>query len=113
MGKRKKEAPCLQVRVLYTPYTPVLYSKIGVFRGMHFFLFLLLNIDCGYSLEPPYWIIWSIHSEDIEQNSNYENDRGKENDRQGKFSIAIFLRGSAVRTRQSMFLFMTINENTW
>ena len=27
-------------------------SKIGVYRGIHFFLFLLKNIDCGYSLEP-------------------------------------------------------------
>ena len=35
---------------------PLLYSKTGVYRGMHyFFLFLLKNIDCGYSLEPPRW----------------------------------------------------------
>ena len=33
------------------PYTPLLYSKTGVYRGIHFFLFLLQNIDCGYSLE--------------------------------------------------------------
>ena len=33
--------------------TPLLYSKTGVYRGIHFFLFLLKNIDCGYSLEPP------------------------------------------------------------
>ena len=26
----------------------------GVYRGIHFFLFLLQNIDCGYSLEPPH-----------------------------------------------------------
>ena len=33
-----------------------LYSKTGVFRGIHvpFFLFLLQNIDCGYMLEPPW-----------------------------------------------------------
>ena len=31
-----------------------LYSKTGVCRGISiFFLFLLQNIDCGYSLEPP------------------------------------------------------------
>ena len=43
-----------QVRVTKTPYTPVLYSKTGVYWGKHFFLFLLQNIDCGYSLEPPH-----------------------------------------------------------
>ena len=43
-----------QVRVTNTPYTPLLYSKTGVHRGVHFFLFLLQNIDCGYSLEPPH-----------------------------------------------------------
>ena len=26
-------------------------SKTGVYRGIHFFLFLLQNIDCWYSLE--------------------------------------------------------------
>ena len=36
------------------PLTPHFYiNKTGVYRGIHFFLFLLLNIDCGYSLEPP------------------------------------------------------------
>ena len=29
-----------------------LYSKTGVYRGIHFFLLLLKSIDCGYSLEP-------------------------------------------------------------
>ena len=29
-------------------------SKTGVYRGIHFFLFLLQNIDRGYSLEPPH-----------------------------------------------------------
>ena len=41
------------------PYTPLLYGKTGVYRGIFtgvyiIFLFLLLNIDCGYSLEPPH-----------------------------------------------------------
>ena len=35
------------------PHTPLLYSKTGVCRGIPIFLFLLQNIDCGYSLEPP------------------------------------------------------------
>ena len=39
-----------QVRVTNTP----LHSKTGVYRGIHFFLFLLQNIDCGYLLEPPH-----------------------------------------------------------
>ena len=30
---------------------PLLYRKTGVYL---FFLFLLQNIDCGYSLEPPH-----------------------------------------------------------
>ena len=33
--------------------TPLLYSKTGVYRFTLIFLFLLKNIDCGYSLEPP------------------------------------------------------------
>ena len=32
------------------PYTPFLYSRSGVCRGIPIFL---RNIDCGYSLEPP------------------------------------------------------------
>ena len=36
------------------PYTPLIYSKTGICRGIPiFFLFLLQSIDCGYSLEPP------------------------------------------------------------
>ena len=32
----------------------LLYIKTGVYRGIHyFFLFLLKNMDCGYSSEPP------------------------------------------------------------
>ena len=33
----------------------LLYSETGVYRGTHacFFLFVIQNIDCGYSLEPP------------------------------------------------------------
>ena len=44
------------ISVCFIPlYTPLLYSKYGVYKGMHYFLFfLLLNIDCGYSLEPPH-----------------------------------------------------------
>ena len=42
-----------QVRVTKTPYAQLLYSKTGVYRGI-LFLFLLQNIDCGYSLEPPH-----------------------------------------------------------
>ena len=40
----------------YIFFTPLfLYNKTGVYRGIHYFyLFLLKNIDCGYSLEPPH-----------------------------------------------------------
>ena len=36
------------------PQTPLLYSKWGLQGYILFFLFLLKNIDCGYSLEPPH-----------------------------------------------------------
>ena len=41
--------------VKYIPlHTPFLHSKTGVYRGIPcFFLFLLQNIDSGYSLEQP------------------------------------------------------------
>ena len=40
--------------IILTPSTPLLYSKTGVYRGIHVFLILLKNnIECGYSLEPP------------------------------------------------------------
>ena len=32
---------------------PLLYSKTGVYRGIHYFSNLAKNTDCGYSLEPP------------------------------------------------------------
>ena len=36
-----------------SPYIPPIYSKMG-FTGVYlFFLFLLQNIDCGYTLEQP------------------------------------------------------------
>ena len=36
------------------PLTPHFYiEKVGFTRVYIFFLFLLHNIDCGYSLEPP------------------------------------------------------------
>ena len=42
----------------HTPLPPpphtLLYSKTGVLQGYTlFYLVLLANIDCGYSLEPP------------------------------------------------------------
>ena len=50
---------CITKTCLYNsepPLTPLLFSKTGVYRGIHyFFLFLLKNIDCWYSLEPPLW----------------------------------------------------------
>ena len=35
------------------PQTPLLYSKTGVYKGIHYFLIFALNIYCGYSVEPP------------------------------------------------------------
>ena len=45
-----KTSPCNED----PPYTPLLYNKTGVYRGIHFFLIFALNIDCGYSLETPH-----------------------------------------------------------
>ena len=39
--------------VILTPLNPILYSKAGVYRGIHYFSYFAKNIDCGYSLEPP------------------------------------------------------------
>ena len=42
------------VRVMYTPLIPHFnIAKLGYAGVYLFFLFLLQNIDCGYSLEPP------------------------------------------------------------
>ena len=44
-----KTSPCNEY-----PLTPQFYTeKVGFTRVYIFFLFLLQNIDCGYSLEPP------------------------------------------------------------
>ena len=49
-----KETSGKHVREMYTPLKPHFYIvKLG-FAGVYlFFLFLLQNIYCGYSLEPP------------------------------------------------------------
>ena len=43
------------VREMYTPLYPIKFytGKVGYAGVYLFFLFLLQNIDCGYSLEPP------------------------------------------------------------
>ena len=42
------------VRVMYTPLNSTFYiAKLGYAGVYLFFLFLLQNIDSGYSLEPP------------------------------------------------------------
>ena len=43
------------VRVMYTPLNPtyIYIAKLGYAGVYLFFLFLLKNIGCGYSLEPP------------------------------------------------------------
>ena len=38
---------------MYNPYTHFQVAKLGYARVYLFFLFLLQNIGCGYSLEPP------------------------------------------------------------
>ena len=41
------------VREMYTHLNPIFIKKLGYAGVYQFFLFLLQNIDCGYSLEPP------------------------------------------------------------
>ena len=38
----------------FDPFKPhFLYSKTGVYRGIHYFFILLKDIECRCSLEPP------------------------------------------------------------
>ena len=43
IGVKKCISSCKHVRVIKTLYTPLLYSKIGVYRGLHFFLIFALK----------------------------------------------------------------------
>ena len=48
---------------MFTPLFPNVYSKTGVYRGIQFFIFLIKNKDCGYSLEPhPRYIKYGFFS---------------------------------------------------
>ena len=39
--------------IMLTPFNPIYIAKLGLQGYTSIFLFLLKNIDCGYSLEPP------------------------------------------------------------
>ena len=39
--------------IILTPLKPILYSKIGVYRGIHYFSYFCSKHRFGYSLEPP------------------------------------------------------------
>ena len=69
--------------ITYTPCSPLLYSKTG-FAGVYifscfFFLFcfvfafLLLNIDCGYSLERVPTIFVIIKNKKKKISKNYDS----------------------------------------
>ena len=47
--------PCIVYPLIPQFYIPVV--KLGFTGVYHFFLFLVQNIDCGYSLEPPGQIV--------------------------------------------------------
>ena len=47
-------APFPDLCLLVPFYTQRLYTESGVYRGIPIFLLLILNIDCGYLLEPPH-----------------------------------------------------------
>ena len=51
---RPQASRALNIMITHTSVYPTYIVKLG-FTGLYFiFLFLLLNIDCGYSLEPPH-----------------------------------------------------------
>ena len=53
----ERYASCLHVRLMYSPCTPLLYSKTWVYKAILFFPYFCsktLYIACGYSLEPPH-----------------------------------------------------------
>ena len=52
--------------IMLTPINPTLYCKTGVYRGITFFLFLLKNIDCGYS--STHNLCFNIKSEFLSEN---------------------------------------------
>ena len=68
---------------MYTPLHPLLYSRTGVYSGIHFFLVLFYNIDSGYLLEPPQntrfisktlFLRVGVGEEDNNNNNNDNND---------------------------------------
>ena len=46
--------PCIVYPLTSHFYIVKLGFTTGVYRGLHYFLIFALNIDCGYSLEPPH-----------------------------------------------------------
>ena len=45
---------CKHVHAINTPFTPLLYSETGGYKGIQIFLLLIQNIGCGYSIEWPW-----------------------------------------------------------
>ena len=41
--------------IILTPLNPLLYIKIGIYRGIQYFSYFSKNIHCGSSLELPCW----------------------------------------------------------
>ena len=52
---------------VYPPEPHFYIAKLGYAGVYIFFLFLLQNIDCGYSLEPPEAVLTSTHNLCFEQ----------------------------------------------
>ena len=42
-ARRFSVTSCKNVSAMYTPYTPLLYSNTGVYRGIHYFLICALK----------------------------------------------------------------------
>ena len=58
--------------IILTPLNPLLNCKTGVCRVIHFFLSLLKNVDCGYSLVEA--VLTSTHNLCFEQKyEKYQN----------------------------------------
>ena len=100
----RKTSPCN----IY-PLKPHFYTvKVG-FAGVYlFFLFLLKNIDCGYSLEPPLYIAWTSFRNEIASRSYFNktySDVHKRKMQLSVFSQPSHFQGTSIGVVHSIFRF--------
>ena len=57
----------------------------------YFFLFLLQNIGCGYSLEPPRWGGYNVHPQ--KKNNNYNKKNSDKTFNFYRWKISVYCMG--------------------